>query len=219
MSRDPGESARGGRAASTRPRPPPHQPADAVAAATSQHCGFPRARCAGQASRPSGAAVPRPRSGRQWPPSPWAARLHSNHPPKPRAALPPRPAFLTGNSRRRRLPGTAPAPPRGVGGRGSFSPLLTKQRSCRRHRARVSLVRAPSSAAPPPHASRAPAARALTSSLPPHGRPLPLPPPAQPRARARPPFRSQRACALDAGQGRWAGPERAYASDAPPTSV
>lgn len=82
-------------------------------------------------------------------PFPLGPRLHSNHPAKPRAALPPRPAFLTGSRRRRRLPGTAPAPPRGAGGRGSFSPLLTKQRSRRHHRARVSLVRAPASAAPP----------------------------------------------------------------------
>lgn len=45
---------------------------------------------------------------------------------------------VSGSRRRRRLPGAAPAPPRGAGGRMGFSLLLTKQRSSRRsRRARV----------------------------------------------------------------------------------
>lgn len=118
--------------------------------------------------------------------------------------------------RRRRLPGTAPNPPRGARGRLGVSPLFTKQRS-RRRRARGSLARAPASAAPPtPPASPL---RAHSPLLLPHGLTLQLPPPARPRARACSPFRSLRACAPTWTGRTGRNPEKARASDVPPTSI
>ncbi|XP_045347895.1 basic proline-rich protein-like isoform X1 [Leopardus geoffroyi] len=71
---------------------------------------------------------------------------------------------------------------------------------------------------PPPHAARAPAARSLASSPPPYGRLLSLPPPARPRARARPPFRSQRACAPARGLAEVGGTRESWRSRcSPPT--
>lgn len=129
-----------------------------------------------RAARAEPATLLDPRAPPYPSPAPGASGpLHPRRPgsiqtvrPKPRAALPPRPAFLTGNSRRRRLHGAAPAPPRGAGGRVGVSPLLTKQRSrrcCRR--ARVSLVRAPAGPGHPPTPPAPPLRAHLPASLPP----------------------------------------------------
>lgn len=181
MSGDPGERARRGRATSMRPGLPPRQPASPrmlYPLRPRYTVVFPARAVPAGLLDPRAPPYPDPVPGPSGPLPPW--RFGSIQ-----TVLPsPMPRSLRGL---RSLPGAAgaaaflaPPPPlrARAGGRVGFSPILTKQRSRhRRHRARVRLVRAPASAAPPLRLPRPRCARTHR---------LPSPPPtASPASAAR----------------------------------